>query len=93
MSRLGELRVSLLAMTPDQLREHIRQIRIDRRIIKDKPATKVAKRVQGGKAKNALLRLLEGMSEKDRALILRELGNADQGSRTDEDQDQGQGED
>ena len=87
MSRLGKLRVSLLSMDPDQLREHVRQIRIERKITKEKPAAKVAKRVAGGKAKDALLGLLKGMSEADRAAFLKELGNAGQGSGTEADQD------
>lgn len=73
MGRLDKLRMNLLDMDPEQLREHVRQIRRDRRIVKEKPAAKVAKRVEGAKAKTQLEKLLSGMTPEQ---IMKALGKA-----------------
>lgn len=80
MDRLKELRKSILSMTPDEQREYIRKIRQDRRITKERPAKKVARKVQGNRAKTALMKMLDDMPAEQREAILRELGNASQDS-------------
>lgn len=71
MGRLDKLRQNLLDMSPEQLRERVREIRRERRIVKEKPAAKVAKRVEGAKAKQQLAKLLEGMSPEQISKLLR----------------------
>jgi len=88
MSRLDSIRKNLLNMDPEELREHVRQIRRDRRITKEKPAAKVAKRVTGAKAKDALTKLMDSLTPEQREKILRELGNGTGRPTTRQDHDQ-----
>jgi hypothetical protein len=78
-------------MSPDELREAVRRIRAERRIIRDKPATKVAKRIKSSKAKDELLKLLEEMSPEMREKMLGVLDAGSQKINTPR-PDQGQGE-
>lgn len=71
MARLDELRQNLLDMSPEQLRERVREIRRERRITKEKPATKVAKRVAGAKAKDQLGKMLSGLTPEQIAKLLK----------------------
>lgn len=71
MSKLNLLRQSLLDMSPEQLRERVREIRRERRITKEKPAAKVAKKVAGTKAKDELTKLLSAMTPEQIAAILK----------------------
>lgn len=96
MSRLDKLRKSILEMQPDELREHVRRIRMERRIVRERPATKVAKRKEGTRAKDQLAKLLSNMSPEQRAKLLKDLGHddaADQGSTDRQDHSEGQSED
>ena len=77
MSRLDKLRKSLLEMQPDELREHVRRIRMERRIVKERPATKVAKRKESNKTKDKLAKLLGEMTPEQRAKLLGELEHSD----------------
>lgn len=69
--RLSHLRQNLLDMTPEQLRERVREIRRERRITKEKPAAKVAKKVAGERAKTQLAKLLQNMTPEQIAKILK----------------------
>jgi hypothetical protein len=71
MGRLDQLRQNLLDMNPEQLRERVREIRRERRIVKEKPAAKVAKRVEGAKAKAQLAKMLEGMTPEQISKLLK----------------------
>ena len=57
MPRLEDLKRNLLDMTPDELRERIRQIRSDRILRKVQPKTKVAKAKKESKIKVAIAAL------------------------------------
>jgi myosin heavy subunit len=70
MGRLEDIRTSILDMEPDDLREKIRHIREDRRIVKTvakMPATK--RKATGNKALNAI----KDMTPAQKAKLLKDL--------------------
>lgn len=71
MGRLEDLRKSLLDMTPEEVREHIRFVREDRRL--SKTTAKMPKVKRAAKA-SATMNLLKGMTVEQRAKLLKELG-------------------
>lgn len=71
--RLEQLRPDLLKMTEEELREFVRQTRIDRRIKKDRPAKKVAAKRESVKAKDKASKMLQGMSPEMIAAMLKKL--------------------
>jgi len=89
LDRLNELRKDILTMDPEELREHIRKLRADRRVTKERPAARVQRKVKSEKAKSSAAALLDGMSEDEIAALMKELGHADQGNPTEGDQSQG----
>lgn len=82
MSRLSELRKPLQDMTAEELREHIRHIRSDRRLTKTRPAVKQARARSSGKSKDKVDKALGGLSKDQLEALLRELeGDADTGNQ------------
>lgn len=73
MPKLEDLRKSLLTMTPDELRQRIREIRADRIIRKEAPKAKVNRAKAKDKTQIDLRSLLASMSDEDREAFLREL--------------------
>ena len=73
MPRLEDLKKSLLAMNPEELRAKIQAIREDRIIRKDSKPTKVKKVRAKQSAATLLTDLLMGMSDEDREAFLKEL--------------------
>lgn len=69
MPRLEDLKKNLLDMSPDELRERIRQIRSDRILRKVQPKTKVAKAKKESKIKLAI----GALSAEDLAKLLNDL--------------------
>lgn len=69
MSRIEQLRQNMLAMSPDELREHIRGIRNDRRVLKGSSKVRKAKVVRAKKATDILSKL----TPTQRELLLAEL--------------------
>jgi hypothetical protein len=69
MSRIEQLRQNMLAMSPDELREHIRGIRNDRRVLKRSPKVRKAKVVRVKKTADILSKL----TPMQRELLLAEL--------------------
>jgi electron transfer flavoprotein alpha/beta subunit len=92
MDRLRDLRKSIADMSLDELREHVRNIRIQRRIVKDKPATKRKKVVASDKSKKKVDTLLGKMSTEQLKALLGELDDgtaSSEGSPSGPDQDKG----
>jgi hypothetical protein len=73
MSRIADLKPSILQMNPDQLREHIRQIRNDRRVVKISKAKKVKVVKEKTTAKKRVADSLSQMSPAMREALLAEL--------------------
>lgn len=71
--KLEDLRKSLLTMTPDQLRERIREIRADRIIRKEAPKAKVDRAKAKDKTQTDLRELIASMSDEEREQFLREI--------------------
>lgn len=73
MPKLEDLRKSLLTMTPDELRQRIREIRADR-IIRKEPAKKKVERAKAkDKTQFDLRSLLASMTDEEREAFLKEL--------------------
>jgi len=90
MNRLFDLRKNMLDMDPDELREHVRNIRKERRIVKDKPATKAKKVRASAKSKDKVSSALSKMSAAEIEALMKELGeDGSEGNTSEEDQDQG----
>lgn len=92
MDRLKSLRKSIADMSLDELREHVRYIRIQRRIVKDKPATKRKKVVASDKSKKKVGSLLDKMSAEQLRALLGEFEDgttSDEGSTASSDQGKG----
>jgi len=79
MDRLKQLRKSLLDMDRDELQEYIRNLRIDRRITKDKPAAVVKKKKASDKSKQNVSTMLAKLSASELAKILGDLDASDEG--------------
>lgn len=73
MPKLEDLRKSLLTMTPDELRERIREVRADRIIRKEAPKKKVERAKAKDKTTIDLRTLLASMSDEERDAFLKEL--------------------
>lgn len=92
MSRLDRLRKSLLEMHPEELRERVRSIRRERRIVRDRPATKVAKKKESTRAKDQLSKLLAELTPEQRQKLLGAIGHShasDEGHPSDLDHSEG----
>lgn len=74
MDRLKTLRKSVTEMSLEELREHVRQIRIQRRIVKDKPATKAKKVRASNASKDKASKMLAKMTPEQIAALMKELG-------------------
>lgn len=75
MDRLARLRKPLDAMTPEEAHDLIRQIRADRRLVKEKPKERRKAARTKDKAKTDLSKLLDGMTEEEIKALLGEMGN------------------
>lgn len=73
MPKLEDLRKSLLTMTPDELRQRIREIRADRIIRKEAPRAKVNRVKTKDKTQMDLRQLLASMTDEERDAFLKEL--------------------
>lgn len=73
MPRLEDLKVSILDMTPDQLRAKLHQIREDRILRKSRPKTPVQKKEAKSKVASDLDKYLASMSDEEREAFLKEL--------------------
>lgn len=71
MGKLEELRVSLLDMTPEEVREKIRFVREDRRLSKH---TEKMPKVKRQATANKTMNLIKGLTAEQRAKLLKELG-------------------
>jgi hypothetical protein len=70
VAKIEDLRVSILDMTPDELREKIRFIREDRRI--SKVADKAPAKKREARAKNVSA-MIKNMTAEQKAALLKEL--------------------
>lgn len=77
MSRLDAVRKNITEMSEDELREHIRQIRADRKITKGSVTVKKTKAVRSDKAKGKVKSALDGMSQAQMMALLAELEGTD----------------
>lgn len=77
--RLSELRPSILDMDPEVLREHVRRIRADRRLTKERPSVKKTVARSKDKDKTVLDKLLSSLSPEELEALLGETGDADAG--------------
>ena len=81
MSHLDRLRKSIEDMTLDELREHVRQIRADRRISKAGPRKEVKIRIKrGDTSKTKAKKALDKMTPEQMEALLRELEGDDAGT-------------
>ena len=88
-ARLSMLKKSLEEMTLEELREHVRGIRSDRRISKDKVKEKKTRKATASKSSATMTRIIDKMSPEEMQALLRELegndyageGSADQGDQ------------
>lgn len=88
MGRLDHIRQNLLDMSPDELRDHVRKIRADRKIRKENPTVKKTRVKTQAKTNDKLLKALKGLSE---AEIMALLGVEDAGSASSDKVDQSEG--
>lgn len=72
--RLEALRKSFLAMSPEELRAKMRQVREDRKIKKESPKSKVRKAKAQNTALTKTQKLLAALSPKEREALMKELG-------------------
>jgi hypothetical protein len=84
MNRLHALRKSLLEMSPEELREHIRRIRAERRVIKVKPSTKRKAKVKSNRSAAKVVNMLHTLTPEELKLLLGEVD--EHGSPDDTDQ-------
>jgi len=81
MSHLDRLRKSIEDMTLDELREHVRQIRADRRISKVGPRKEAKIRIKrGDTSKTKAKKALDKMTPEQMEALLRELEGDDAGT-------------
>lgn len=78
--RLDTLRKNLVDMTPEELREKVRNIRAERKAKKERPATIKKQREKKAKDKSALMAAMDKMSPEQLKALLGEL---EDGSSTD----------
>jgi hypothetical protein len=74
MDRLKTLRKDLLEMSPAELREHVRRIRVERRVYKEKPAAKRKAKVKSNKSASKVVNMLHTLTPEE---IRRLLGEVD----------------
>jgi len=79
MSRLSELRKNLLEMSPEELRDHVRRIRNERRVIREKPSAKRKAKVKSNKSATKVVNMLHTLTPEQVRLLLGEVD----GSSTD----------
>ena len=77
--RLDKLWPHLSHMTPDQLREHVRRIRADRRLTKQKSSTIKKAKVSSDSARVRAKGLVAKLDPAALARMLRDLENANKG--------------
>lgn len=73
MSRIEQLRQNLSLMTQEQLRDHIRHIRNDRRVKKEAPRAKKVRVRDGAKRTRKATDVLAKLTPEQRELLLAEL--------------------
>jgi len=71
--RLEKLWGHIGNMDPDEIREHIRKVRADRRLTKTRITVKKKTKVGSDAARTKMKSLLDGMSEADKERLLKEL--------------------
>lgn len=77
MPKLDDVKKNLLDMSPDELREKIREIRADRRISKEPKKVQKTKVRQQDSAKTRMNKLLEKLSPEERREFLEAMGVED----------------
>lgn len=76
-ARLSMLKKSLEEMSLEELRAHVRGIRVDRRISKDKPKAKKERKRVEAKVGAGISRMIASMSPEEAEALLRELEGND----------------
>lgn len=77
MNRLDAVRKNITEMSEEELREHIRQIRIDRKITKGSVTVRKTKAVRSDRAKGKVKSALDAMSQAQMLALLAELEGND----------------
>lgn len=72
----------MLDMSPEELREHVRRIRADRKVHKDRPATLKKRKVASDKERNSLTKALGKLSDEQLQALLKGLGDDTDGSES-----------
>jgi hypothetical protein len=91
MNRLKTLRPNLLEMSQEELRDHIRRIRVERRVFKEKPSTKRKAKVKSNKSASKVVNMLHTLTPDEIRLLLGEVDDGSSGSPSGQDQSEGQG--
>jgi hypothetical protein len=91
MNRLKLLRTSLLDMSQDELREHIRKIRVERRVFKEKPSSKRKAKVKSNKSATKVVNMLHTLTPDEIRLLLGEVDDGSSRSPSGQNQGEGQG--
>ena len=73
MNRLFELRKPIDEMTHDELREHIRRMRHERRINRERPSTKRAKKIKSNKSASKVVNMMHTLTPEQVRLLLGEI--------------------
>lgn len=79
--RLSTLRKSLEDMSFEELREHVRQIRADRRLTKERPAERKKVKAAKEKSRTSAAKLARSLSASDVEALLREFGDGTEGDQ------------
>lgn len=74
--KLSDLIKDIRTMSEEELREHVRAIRHSKYVVKPKQQAKVKKEAKrtGNKAASKFDKLLAGMTEEQRAALIKQLG-------------------
>lgn len=72
-NRLEALKRNLLDMNPEELREHIRSIRAERRIIKERPAAKKKAKVKSNRSAAKVVNLIHTLTPEELKLLVGEV--------------------
>lgn len=91
MSRLDVLKKNMLDMSPDELREHVKDIRRSRKIQKERPASIKKRKVQEGKQKDSMIKALGKLSKAELDALLGGIQDDNDGSADTTQVDQGEG--
>jgi hypothetical protein len=89
MNRLSELRKDLLDMTVEELRDKIRQIRNERRIVKERPSAKRKAKVKSNKSAARVVNMLHTLTPRELKLLLGEVEDGTEGSPGGQDKGEG----